>query len=122
MPTQGITDSVLPVQFGLTVHTERIGDVIFDVGFGLRTIKNVIGRIMHEQRPHLARIPRQLGNGIDVDTVRQRLIALGLIDSGVGRRIDDDFGFVLLQHGLHLRGLGQIALTAIQCGEQAQRR
>ena len=83
-------DGALALELGAPVRVERMRRVGLDVRALLRSIEDVIGRVVDEERPGAARLLCKRPRSHRIHRARQRLVGLGAIDGGVRRGIDDD--------------------------------
>jgi len=107
--------------FGFAIDALRVGVIGFGINRGLAAVKHIIRRVMHQQRAAVAGPGREHPDRFGVDAKRGSFVALGLVDSGVCRGIDDDPGGVRRQHGFQSRQVLQIGGSAAQRDNCTQR-
>ena len=118
----GFCEGKLAVALGAAVDALRVGRIGFAVGAVLDAVEDVIGGVMHDQRADLRRFFTENARCDGVDRGSTSLITLGLVNGGVGSRVDDDIGAHRshqLANGLRIR---QIAVGEINRNDFAQRR
>ena len=78
------------LQFCPAIHVERAGRVGFLPELAAAAVKNVVRRIVYEPSAELLRLVSQHAGRQCVDKARLFRFGFGLVDHGIGRRIDDD--------------------------------
>ena len=94
---------LLAFKLGLTIDAQWPGDIVLAPGLAAAAVKHVVGRIMHQPGTKLLRFSGQHARGQRIEGARQLRLSLGLVDGGVGSRIDDNVG-PDLTHGLRQAG------------------
>ena len=77
-------------------------------------VEDIVGRVVHQQGAHALGLDGQQSRRSGVDLAGQFGFALGLVDGGMGRGIDDDLGgdgAHLGQQGFRLGEVGAVVVV-----------
>ena len=100
-------DCLFASPLAAAVDVDGAGRIGFDVGTIFRTVEHVVGAVMDHRGAQLFRLFRHHARCFAVDAQRQCRLALGLVDSGVGGRIDDQNRLDAANHVAHLVQVGR---------------
>ena len=102
-------DGRLPGQLAVAIDVERADWVALAPRLVAAAAEHVVGAVVQQPGPALVRQLRQQTRGFGVDALRQRGLALGFVNCGVGGGVDDHLRAQLL-HGARQAGqVGQVA-------------
>ena len=99
-------------QFGDGVRAQGMGGVGFHVGTAQGTVEDVVGRIMHQTRIHLAAGQREIPHRQRVGLISGLRFPFRHIDLVVSRRVEDHRGIEIRKHFLNLPRVADIDLPA----------
>ena len=122
MAATGRGDRPLARQFGRPVHRERPRLVGLGAAARRQAVEDVVGGIVNEHRILSGSLGGDRSHGRGVDQFRPIRLALGPIDGGVGRRVDDSRGPLASEQGHDLLGPLEIRHRAVAGHDLAQRR
>jgi len=109
VPTPGGEDRPLPRQLAVAIDVERAGRAALGPRQVAAAVEHVVGAVVHQPSPALVRQLRQQARCVGVDALRQRRLALGFVDCGVGGGVDDHLRTQLLHRARQRFEVGQIA-------------
>ena len=108
MPDERAAHRPLAGFLARAVDTERLHRVVFAIGAGLAAVEHVIGRDVDQRdRGVMAGGGEVGGAGAIAGPSRVRL-ALGAVDRGIGRGIDDDVGALARHRSEHRLALRNV--------------
>ena len=96
------------------VGRERVDRVVLGVGGRLRAVEDIVGRKMDERRADLAAGVGERGRSVAIDGEGDLALCFGLIDRGIGAGVDDDARPHRDDRRLHVGGMAEIELFAIE--------
>ena len=121
MVATGVLHHFLTGALRLAIDVQGVGHIILDVRALLFAIKHVIGRVMHQERPVVAGVIRHHPHSLGVDAESRLRLALGLVDRGVSRRVDDDRRRLRIQQPAQVFQIGQVGIALVERHDLAQR-
>ena len=111
-----------PVALGQAVDALRVGGIVFDVGALLGAVEDVVGRVVDDEGTEPGGFFAENARRDGVDRGSAFLIALGLVDSRVGRRIDDDIRADVANQLANGFRVGKVAFRQVHRNDFAERR
>src|SRR5437660_6515640 len=92
MRAADVVNRLLSGELAAAVGAEGVGAVLLDIRRIFRSVEDVIGRIVEEQRSDPLRLFGQDGDRGGIDVVSGVRFAFRTVDSRISRRIDEHFG------------------------------
>ena len=122
VPRIGGLQCQFAVALGQAVDALRVRGIVFDVGALLGAVEDVIGGVMDNEGAEPGGFFAKNARCDGVHRGSTFLIALGLVDGGVGGRVDDDVGANVTHQPANGLRIGQIAFRLVDRNDFAERR
>ena len=116
VPAAAGADEGLALQLGLAVDAQGAGGGLLVAGSIARAVEDIVGAVVHQPGAGLGRAARQHGRGGRVDRARQLGLALGLVDRGVRRGVDDQVRLDRRDRGRQRLGPAEVAVQSAGVG------
>ena len=126
VPAAAGADELLALQLGLAVDAQGAGGGLLVAGSIARAVEDIVGAVVHQPGAGLGRAARQHARGGGVDRARQLGLALGLVDRGMRRGVDDQVRLDRRDRGRQRLGPAEVAVqlraVMVEPDHLAQRR
>jgi hypothetical protein len=109
-----IANVSLSLEFGPAVNVDRLWYIVFNIGFGLLTVENVIGTQVDHGDPSLPAGKCDITRSLRVHLNRELRPAFAFVNSSEGRSVDHNVWLALLNGLHHRRRIGDVSIAAGQ--------
>lgn len=113
-------DGLFARQFTRAVDAQRVGHIVFGVGRRLAAVEHVVGGVVDQRDAQGLGFFGQDTGRRGIDREGHIGLVLGLVDSGMRRRVDDQPGTMAADLLADLFGVGQVELVATEHHQFAQ--